>query len=56
MKITVNLTEAEAKGIKAYLLELGEKNDKKAIQEFINGIVQTTLQSSHEAVSDYIKY
>lgn len=54
MKITVNLTEQEVKGIKAYLLDLGERNNKKAIQEFIKGIVDTTLQNSHEAVSDYI--
>ena len=55
MKITVNLKHYEVEGIKAYLTDLGENCTKQDIEQFINGIVETTLQNQHEAVGDYIK-
>lgn len=56
MKITINLTEAEVKGIKAYLKDVGgiTRPTKKDIQTFIDGIIQC-IHSPREAVSDYIK-
>jgi len=57
MKVTIALNSQELKGIKAYLKETDEVNKptKKHIQQYIQGIVDCTLQSPHEAVSDYIK-
>ena len=55
MKITIKLTEAEVKGIKAYLKEVdGEKAGKAEIKQFIDGIVQA-IHAPQEAVSHYIK-
>ncbi len=54
MKISIELTESEVKGIKAYLLELDGENDKKAITGFIQGIVSGTINAPQEAVSGYI--
>lgn len=55
MKITIELNDAEVKGIKAYLKELdGIKAGKAEIKQFIDGIVQA-IHSPSESVSDYIK-
>ena len=54
MKVTIELTEAEAKGIKLYLAEFGEKASKEDIKIYIQGIVSGTLNAPQEAVSDYI--
>ena len=58
MKITIELTENEVKGLKAYLKEVsGEikpKISKVDIVQEIKGIVSCSLQTG--AVSDYIKY
>jgi hypothetical protein len=56
MKITIELTEAEVKGVKEYLSDLeGRKANKGDIVQFIQGVVETTLQSSGEAVCSYIQ-
>ncbi len=56
MKITIELTEAEAKGLKAYLQDFdGEKPTPAQIKQHIQGIVSGTLNAPQEAVSDYIK-
>lgn len=56
MKITIELSEAETKGIKAYLREFEDHTpDKKDIQVYIQGVVSCTINAPHEAVSDYIK-
>jgi hypothetical protein len=54
MKITIQLTDNEVKGIKAYLLELDGENNKAAISQFIQGIVSATINAPQEAVSQYI--
>ena len=55
MKITIELSDNELKGIKAYLMELdGEKPTKQDIEIYIKGIVSTTLYSPAESVSNYI--
>jgi hypothetical protein len=57
MKITVELTDAQVKGIKEYLKEVSGllRPTKDDISEEINGIVQTYLQSPQSALTDYIK-
>jgi hypothetical protein len=57
MKITIELTEQEVKGIKAYLKEVDDKEkvSKKDIQAYVAGIATGTLHAPQEAVSDYIK-
>ncbi len=55
MKITVELSDKQVKGIKAYLKEFdGEKITKKEIAAYIGGIVHGNLEAPHEAVADYI--
>ena len=56
MKITINLSEAEVKGIKQYLKEVcdTEKPTKEDVKIFIDGIVQA-IYAPQEAVSHYIK-
>jgi hypothetical protein len=55
MKITIELTEAEVKGIKAYLKDVDSiKATKNDISQFINGVVQS-IHAPQESVSDYIK-
>lgn len=55
MKITIELTEAEVKGIKAYTKETeGTTANRAAIVEYIQGIVSGTIHAPQEAVSDYI--
>jgi hypothetical protein len=57
MKITIELTEAEVNGIKAYLksVDNNEKPIKEDIKGEVQGIVSSYLQSPHCAISDYIK-
>lgn len=55
MKITIELTDAQVKGIKNYLSDFDmEKITKQEIVFYIDGIVNGVLSSPHEAVSDYI--
>jgi hypothetical protein len=56
MKITVELTNAEVKGIKAYLKDVDgiDKPKKEDIKMFINSLVQV-IHAPQESVSDYIK-
>lgn len=55
MKITIELTDAEVKGIKAYEKELeGVVIGKKEIVQYIQGIVSGTLHAPQEGVSGYI--
>lgn len=55
MKITIELTESETKGIKAYLKDTeGEKVGRSEILQYIQGIVSGTINAPQEAVSDYI--
>lgn len=46
MKISIELTENEVRGIKNYLKEVDgiEKPTKEDIRSMLNGIVSTTLQ------------
>lgn len=55
MKITVELTDAEVKGIKDYLKEVDgiDKPTKQDIKQFIDGYVNT-IHAPAEAVSYYI--
>lgn len=56
MKITVNLSENEVKGIKAYLKDFdGITPSKNDIVVYIQGIVSGTINASQESVSDYIQ-
>jgi hypothetical protein len=52
MKISIELTTEEVKGIKQYLKDT---DSEESVKEFIQGIVSGVLQSPHESVSDYIK-
>jgi len=54
MKFTIELTEAQVKGIKEYLKDVSdiEKPSKKDIQSEINGMLSAELQSG--SVYDYI--
>lgn len=56
MKITIELNEAEVKGIKKYLKEVDDNPTptKADVQTFIEGIVQV-IHAPQEAVSNYIK-
>ena len=54
MKVIIELSEAEVKGITEYLTETdGQKPTKKDIQQFIRHYV-AAMYSPREAVSDYI--
>lgn len=57
MKVTIELTSEQVKGIKAYLKQVAgiEKPTKKDIETEIRGYVNATLDNPNEAVSDYIK-
>lgn len=57
MKITINLSEAEVRGLKKYLkaTEGAERPGKKEIAQEIISLVSSALQSPRCAVSDYIK-
>lgn len=55
MKISIELTAAETKGIKAYLSEVdGKKATNEDVKIYIKGIISITLYSPNDAVSDYI--
>ena len=55
MKLTIEISDAEAKGLKAYLQEVGEmKGTKAEIIAHIENIVSGVINSPHEATSDYI--
>ncbi len=57
MKITVELSDQEVKGIKAYMKEVDGKDKvtKQDIQAYISGIATGVINAPQEAVSDYIK-
>jgi len=56
MKATIELTEAEVKGIKAYVKQTdGDTWGKAEITQYVSGIVGGILHAPQEAVSDYIK-
>lgn len=56
MKLTIELTEAEVKGIKKYFKEVDGVNVKKEdIKQYIQGIVSGNINAPQESVSDYIK-
>jgi hypothetical protein len=57
MKITFNLTEAQIKGIKAYIKETSgiEKPTKQDIQQELQGEIVALLQSPQSAMADYIR-
>lgn len=56
MKITIELTDAQVKGIKHYLKEVGDiqKPAKADIKQHIDNIVHGNLQAPQESVSHYI--
>lgn len=56
MKVVVELSEAEVKGLKAYLKEVDDVNAGKAyIRQHIQNIVSGVLNAPQEACSDYIR-
>ena len=57
MKITVNLSKSSVQGITNYLKEVydNENVTKYDIIDYINSIVDCTIHSERESVSDYIK-
>ncbi len=56
MKLTIELSEHEVKGIKAYMKDTdgNPKPSKADINQYIVGIVYGTIHAPQEAVSDYI--
>lgn len=56
MKITITLTDAEVKGIKDYLREIGdiESPKKEDIQSEVQHTVSGYLQAPQSALTDYI--
>lgn len=56
MKITIEITEAEANGIKDYLREVGdiEQPTKEDIKREIDGIVKGYFQAQQSSLTDYI--
>jgi hypothetical protein len=55
MKITIELSENEVKGIKAYLKDFdGIAPSKNDIKVYVQGIVSGTINAPQEAVSGYI--
>lgn len=56
MKITIELTPAQVKGIKEYLREVSdiETPKKEDIQREVAGIIDGYLQAPQNALSDYI--
>ena len=56
MKITIELTEVQVKGIKDYLRDVADvENPKKEdIQMEIRGIIDGYLQAPQSALTDYI--
>jgi hypothetical protein len=56
-KFTIELSDAEVKGIKKYLKEVADikRPNKKDITQELNGMVNGYLQSQHCAVADYVR-
>ena len=56
MKITIELSDAQVKGIKQYLKEVGDnpKPKKADIQSEMASIVHGTLQAQQCAIADYV--
>lgn len=56
MKVAIELTEAQVKGIKDYLREVADiENPKKEdVQMEVKGIIDSYLQSQHSSLTDYI--
>lgn len=55
MKVTIELSEAEVKGIREYLKEVdGEKPTAKDVKEYVQGMAKGIINAPQEAVSDYI--
>jgi len=56
MKITITLSEAEVKGMKAYLHEVGDiaRPTKADLALEVRGYVHGILQAPQEAVSHYV--
>lgn len=55
MKITISLSDNEKNGIIAYLLATGNETVNDAdIAAYVQNIVDGTINSPSEAVSDYI--
>jgi len=56
MKITIELSEAQVKGIKDYLKEVGDiaSPKKEDIALEVRGIVEGYLQAPQSALTDYI--
>jgi len=54
MKVSIELTDKEVKGIKAYLLDIDGENSKADVTLFIQGIVSGTINAPQESVSTYI--
>ena len=56
MKLTIELTDAEVKGIKAYVKEVdGEKADKAYILNYISSMISGVLHAPQESVSGFIE-
>jgi hypothetical protein len=54
MKVTIELTDNEVKGIKAYLKSTDSGFSKQDVKDYIQGVVKSTIYAPAEAVSDYI--
>lgn len=57
MKITINLTPAEVRGIKNYLKAIADisKPVKADIKQEVRGIVNGAFQYPHSALADYVQ-
>ena len=57
MKITITLSEAEVKGMKAYLQQVGDiaRPTNKDLALEVRGYVHGILQAPQEAVSHYVR-
>lgn len=56
MKITIELTDAEVRGIKRYLKEVDDnpKVSKQDIAQYVSGEINGMLHAPQCAISDYI--
>lgn len=54
MKIIIQLSDAEVKGIKRYLRAGDEPENKQGITDYIANIVSGNLHNPIEAVSDFV--
>lgn len=57
MKITIDLTPAQVKGIKDYLREVAdiEKPSQQDVKAEVAGILDTYFQSQQSSLTDYIQ-